>query len=224
MTFLVDPFKQTVDLVELDEIHTEDEFLDAVRREIGAPQLTVMPIGNGNFAIWLDNMGYLKPNAFWRFSHDPHRYAGKGLITALSPEGYPIAPSATLEEVRAGIVWCPEAKIVRVKEQIAIVPFGDDGRPVPAIVREAIFEGPPIVVEEPEGEESEMGWTVYETEDGRYRALKLRLNADGSLDPTPELLTANNLDELRAKLPAGLKRIEPGAADSPDIVESWVTA
>ncbi len=52
---------------------------------------------------------------------------------------------------------------------------------------------------------------------GRFVARKWKLNT-----PTPELLQATTLEQLRSKLPPGLTRIPRAAADDPKIVETWL--
>ncbi|MBC3871517.1 hypothetical protein [Undibacterium oligocarboniphilum] len=62
-------------------------------------------------------------------------------------------------------------------------------------------------------------WVIYNSPidlPGRFVARKWLLN-----QPTPELLQAQTLEEIRSKLPLGLVRMPRDERDDPKIVESW---
>jgi hypothetical protein len=217
-TLVINPSTRTISVVEL-----EGEFLDAVRREIGATQLAVVANAGFRFAVWCDNLGMFKPDrAFWRFGDAGHRFAGASLITAITDVGAPtdLPVEATPEAIEKNVVWYPSESLKGLREQVLIVP-DDEGRPVPAISREVVWNDPdPIETPDAAPTPLDLGWSVFEREDGTYRAVQYRLTASAELEPMA-MFTAPNLDEVRAKLPPGLTRVEPGELDNPELVESW---
>jgi len=63
-------------------------------------------------------------------------------------------------------------------------------------------------------------WTVYDSPidlPGRFVARKWLMD-----QPTHELLQDKSLDGLRAKLPAGLTRLNRSPNDEHKIVETWI--
>lgn len=214
-SYVIDPAKETVTPVEI-----EGDFLDAVRREIGAVQLAVIPVADGRFAVWCNAMGMITPGrCFWRFSDSEHRFAGTCLVTGLGPDGMPIPfpEKATPEDIREGLVFHPSEDLERIVERVAIV-ANDEGRPVPIIVRDVIWRDAEPEPESVPGEAA--GWTVFEREAGGYRAIQYELR-DEALEAA-QMLSAPSLEALRAKLPAGLARHEPTDVDAPEVVEHWL--
>ncbi len=216
--FLIDPAAREVRSIEI-----EGDFLDVIRREVGSPQVAVMPVSDNRFAVWCDSMGMLKPGrAFWRFSDSDYRFAGRCVITAIHPEsGLPanFPESFTAEGLRDAVVFHPSEDLVKIHEEVVIIQDGA-GRNTPAIQRRAewrqeIQPSPPLPTEEDIGS----GWTIYEREDGTYRAVRYALK-DDALRPVA-LMTAANLDELRAQLPPGLERIEADEREE-GVVEHWM--
>ena len=58
MSYLIDPEARTATLVDLDA-ESAEEFLDALRRAIGAPQINCLPVAGSRLAVWGDAMGML---------------------------------------------------------------------------------------------------------------------------------------------------------------------
>jgi hypothetical protein len=219
----VDPAGQSVAAFELD-----GDFLDAVRRAIGATQLAVVADANARYAVWADALGLLKPGrAFWRFSDAAHRFAGKCLITGLGEDGWPVAfpdtatgaAGATAEEVKAAIAWHPSEDLLSIDERLVLV-SDDDGRPVPMIARSVKWKEPDVPASESVSTTGSGGWTVFEREQGGYRAIRYELQGD-ALEAV-EMLSAPNLEALRQLLPPGLIRKEPGELDGDAVVEHYV--
>lgn len=211
-SFVVDPTAKTVVATEI-----EGEFLDAVRREVGAMQLQVVPVAEHRFAVWVDAMGLLKPGRdFWRFSDAEFRFAGKSLITGLSEEGLPVPfpEGATAEDVQNGITWHSSDELLAIEEHVVVV-SDEEGRPTPLIARHVRWkESPPIV---PNGAG---GWTIYERNNGSYRAVRYEIR-DNELEAM-EMRSANNLEELHRQLPPGLVHREAGDEEAPEVVEHWI--
>jgi len=213
-SFLVDPAEQSVAAVEL-----EGEFLDAVRRAIGAAQLAVVAVPEARFAVWADALGLLKPGrCFWRFSDAEHRFAGPCLITGLGEDGWPMAfpDTATAEEIRTAIAWHPSEDLVSIRETLVVAP-DDAGQPVPMIARVVQWRDLDIPASETT---TGGGWTVFERENGGYRAVRYELQGD-ALEAV-EMLSAPNLEALRQLLPPGLIRKEPGELDGDAVTEHWL--
>lgn len=64
-------------------------------------------------------------------------------------------------------------------------------------------------------------WTVYRKPKDRPDAPYLARLYHGER-PTPEVLTASDIDTLRAELPPGLVRMERSPGDDPCIIEVWL--
>lgn len=215
-SFVVNPADQTVVAVE-----PEGDFLDAVRREIGAVQTAVVPVSGRHFAVWCDAMGLLKPGRdFWRFSDSEHRFAGKCLITGLDDQGRPIpfGDDTKAEDLHAVLVFHPSSDLLAIVEHVVIAP-DDDGKPVPAIAREVRWKEQPEAAVPVSGG----GWTVFERANGTYRAILYEVREDETMEAM-QMVSAQNLEELHKLLPPGLVRHEPGELDAPEVVEHFLRA
>lgn len=214
-TLLINPDTSAVTVAEV-----EGDFLDAVRREIGAPTLVVMANGAARFAVWCDNLGILKPGrAFWRFRDAEHRFAGRCLLSGIDEEGQPcsLPEAATPETVGPNLIFYPPEVLISVTEKIVILP-DEQGRPVPAVARLAQWAEDPALPAEPP-QVTDLGWSVYEREDGSFRAVQYRLDGE-KLEPVA-MFSAPTLEEVRTKLPPGLTKVDPADHDNPELVESW---
>lgn len=218
VAFVVDPLTQTVTPVELNR----EDVLATAREQIGAVQIVCLADATNRFVVWIDNLGMLKPErAFWSFKDVPRRYAGRALITGLAEDGFPadLEPTGQEAKLAAIINWHPSDTLLRIDERIIIVD-DPEGRPLPMVLHEPMWKdviAPPAPpAEEPQ---PSLGWSVYEREDGTYRAVQYRLRGE-DLEPTA-MFTAPNLDALREQLPPGLTRVEPAEEDPADLVESW---
>jgi hypothetical protein len=212
--FLVDPTARMVTAIEI-----EGDFLDSVRREIGASTLDVIAVAEHRFAVWADALGMLKPGRdFWRFSDAEFRFSGKSLITGLNEDGLPVPfpEGATAADVHAGIAWHGSDELLAIEEVVLVVP-GADGRPTPVINRLIRWKPEePLVTPSVGG-----GWTVYERNNGTYRAVLYELRGEGDLEAM-QMLSAPNLEELHRQLPAGLIHKEADDEDAPEVIEHWL--
>ena len=223
--FIIDPAEQTITAVELPTL-SSTEFLEVVRSHIGVPQLAVLPVATGHFAVWCDSMGMLKPGrAFWRFADDDYRFAGKCLLTAIHPQnGMPSSfpPSHTVDGLRQNVVFHPSDDLVKIHEEVVGIP-DHNGKIVPAIKRQSEWrtQVEPAIPPPPPGAEDEIGsgWTISEREDGTYKAERYALQDDALR--LVAMLSAPNLEDLRAQLPPGLVRIEPDEREE-NVVEHWM--
>jgi hypothetical protein len=113
---LIDPETQTVTEVELDAA----DFLNGVRRAIGALQLDSLICGP-DLALWFDPFGLLEPEpSYWQFHPAAPRMAGRAIITAVSPEGFPtdVPKTAPMEMLEASIDWCEGDELLGIDEFI----------------------------------------------------------------------------------------------------------
>lgn len=217
--FVIDPDAQTVEEVTPDPAMP---FLDWVRRELGVPQLAVIPAAENRFAIWVDALALIKPGrTFWAINDADYRYAGKSLVTGLSPEGWPMSfpAEATAATVRAGITFLPSDELLRIDEEI-VIGRDEQNRPVPMIARKVVWKGLTEPPAEPAEADAGGGWTIYEREAGGFRAVLYELR-DDKLEAM-QMVSAAKIEELRRLLPPGLARVEPSETDAPEVVEHWV--
>ena len=219
--FLIIPETHSIEQIDLEL----GEFLDSVRRHIGALQITVMPLLEGRMAVWADSMGMLRPaRGFWRFADSTFRYAGPCVLTGLyNGEPAPLPDAFTVEELTRGVAFHPAEDLVKIVETLAVT-VDEDGRMLPVIARQALWrdEVEPREAPDPE-EEGDVGWTIYERPDGTFRAIRYRLRLGTSPEMEPiELHTYPNLAAARASLPPGLTRLEPHEQEHPDTVEHWL--
>jgi hypothetical protein len=218
--FVIDPATQEIRIVEVEGL----DFLDFVRREISAPQVAVLPVADNRFAVWCDSMGMLKTGrAFWRFTDNEYRFAGRCIITAINPDNGMMAnfdETFTVEGLRDAVTFHPSDDLIRIKEEVVIVRDAE-GRPTPAIARRAQWREEPAAapVEPPAEDQIGSGWTISEREDGTYKAERYALQNDALR--LVAMLSAPNLDDLRAQLPRGLVRIEADEREE-NVVEHWM--
>jgi hypothetical protein len=128
---LICPYAQTVYEVDLEA----SGFLDSVRRMIGARQLD-SALCCSDLALWFDSFGLLEPEQFyWRLHPAAPRIAGRAIITAVSPEGFPTDLSETvlMEMLEAAIDWCEGDELIGIAERI--VPMQTEFGLWPRIVR-----------------------------------------------------------------------------------------
>jgi hypothetical protein len=76
---------------------------------------------------------------------------------------------------------------------------------------------------EPDNIALDTGWIVRSLASGSVQAVRYVLESD-SIRPATDRLTADNLADLRAMMPAGYERQEPDDDAAPDILELWVLA
>jgi hypothetical protein len=113
---LIDPVRQTVREIEIEA----EDFLKSVHRKIGAQQLDSALCGPAR-VLWFDNVGQFKPEqCYWRFVCKGPWIAGRAIVTAVSPEGFPTdlpetVPMAMLE---AAIEWCEGDELLGLDEFI----------------------------------------------------------------------------------------------------------
>jgi hypothetical protein len=224
---LVDPKEKTVELIDLPG---RPDILAALRQVISAPQISVVPIPEQGIAVFVDAMGLLKPGRFfWRFPESEYRFAGRSVVTQIDLAGVPkpLPDDVDIAQLQRNLVFDPPEMLERIDESLAIIP-DEDGHMVPMIHRVVVWADRPqpiVTLEEvrfPEIEEPVLGgWSVYEREDGSYRAIEHVLR--GSELIANQMVSAPNLDALRLKLPGGLTRIEPTDTDSPDLIETWIS-
>jgi hypothetical protein len=113
---LIDPETQTVTAVELDA----SDFLNGVHQMIGALQLDSLICGS-NLALWFDTFGLLEPEqCYWQFHPAAPRIAGRAIVTAVSPEGFPtdVPETAPMETLEASLDWCEDEELLGIDEFI----------------------------------------------------------------------------------------------------------
>jgi hypothetical protein len=128
---LICPFAQIVCEVNLEV----SNFLESVRRMIGAQQLDSALCGP-DLALWFDTFGLLEPEqSCWRLHPAAPRIAGRAIITAVSPEGFPtdLPESAPMETLEDAIDWCESDELIGIAERI--VPMQTEFGIWPRIVR-----------------------------------------------------------------------------------------
>ncbi|WP_417546430.1 hypothetical protein [Marinobacter sp.] len=65
-------------------------------------------------------------------------------------------------------------------------------------------------------------WVIYDKpKDHEAKFVARRWEVDYPLMPTDDILSANDLESLRALLPSGLVRMDRMPGDDPVIVEAW---
>lgn len=244
--FLIDPFTQTFEDVEA-SFDPAVPFLDTMRKVVGAHQLAIMGIADNRLALVIDNFGLLKrEQAYWRFVGDDNKLAGKAVMFAVDHNTGALAPirPEAIDELRAGIVFCPDASLIRVEEVILTEPgkapfiaripvYSDD--PTPPALAEIADEARTVAPMVPEGHDAsqssleappaaivDSGWVVQASKSGGVRATRYRLQ-DGVLTPY-EMRTAEDLTKLREQMPPGMKQVDPGDDEPVDVLELWVEA
>jgi hypothetical protein len=128
---LICPFTQSICDFELET----PDFLKSVRRMIGAQQLDSALCGP-DLALWFDNFGLLEPGqSYWRLHPAAPRIAGRAIITAVSPQGFPtdLPETVPMETLEASMDWCKVDDLIGIDERI--VPMQTEFGIWPRIVR-----------------------------------------------------------------------------------------
>jgi hypothetical protein len=148
--FLIDPFDKEVSDVQavLDAaLEVETDLLDFVRGQLTndeerpVRQVTMIAVNHNQVAMFVDNFGMLKgEQKFWRFREGGDRVAGRAVLFGVDLQTGLLGPlhQATVEDVKAAIVWEEGIALLRIEEIVITTP-GE----MPSIARIPVFSDDP---------------------------------------------------------------------------------